>query len=183
MALISIVSIGALSSMGTTVDAKVANIQSYLAGDLGVNSQEEIWTFNEDISSLPEFYFEPGGIVGTLTNDSYPDLPFIAMWSDNLDLGFGDSIPVLGFGYADNGSGSTEFWNTYDFGYGYLYLSEDLSAPEYGLNYSKGWYFGDCTFSDPTSFVPVDPPSISFTDGLQLSQEQYEWLQTAMHRP
>jgi hypothetical protein len=118
------------------------------------------WTFNELAISDPGMELD---VTGTIYNNQYTAYHF-----DYIDTNtdYGTSIWAM-FYY--------NIAEPYEFYDGFIYISEDLSIPENGINYSDGWYFGNG--QRLAEYVQVSPPTITLQSGEDLYNPAFiSWL-------
>ena len=118
------------------------------------------WTFNEFTPSDPNLRWD---VAGTVYNEQYTAYSFGSI-DTNTDYG----VPIWSFYYSNIEAPYTN-------GDGFVYLPEDLNIPEYGINYTAGWHFGNT--HSPTQFVRVSPPTITLQGGEDLYNPAFiSWL-------
>ena len=118
------------------------------------------WTFNDFTPSDPNLRWD---VAGTVYNEQYTAYSFGSI-DTNTDYG----VPIWSFYYS-----SIEV--PYTNGDGFVYLPEDLTIPEYSINYTAGWYFGNT--QNPTQYVQTSPPTVVFGGGEDLYNAAFiTWL-------
>lgn len=118
------------------------------------------WTFNEFAQSDPAMQWD---VSGSVYSNQYTAYHF-----DDIDTNTDYGVPIWAMFYSE----ATAPYEFYD---GFVYISEDLSIPEYEIDYRDGWYFGNG--QRLAEYIQVSPPTITLEGGDDLYNPAFiSWL-------